>query len=250
MSRRHEIPQQPILFVKFSTFGELTSWNRSLSVVDTHTFSWSWTTFQDGWKQWPPRPMMPRQLFGVPKALINDQGSHFYNRAMSSLLEKYGVVHQIAIAYHPQTNGQVEKLTNPNRKDWSRHLEDTLWAHRIAYRTPLGMSPYQIVFGKARHLPNTELIGQSRSATWPTTKLGKKGSFNYKSWRNFAYENSRIYKHRVKQFHDCQILRKEFHVGQKSALVQIKIKAHHRTNLQEAPSKSTGSSSKSSMKAP
>ncbi|RDX68527.1 gag-pol, partial [Mucuna pruriens] len=39
--------------------------------------------------------------FGVPKALISDQGSHFCNRAMSSLLEKYGVVHQIPIAYHP-----------------------------------------------------------------------------------------------------------------------------------------------------
>ncbi|RDX89427.1 hypothetical protein CR513_28848, partial [Mucuna pruriens] len=39
--------------------------------------------------------------FGVPKALISDQGSHFYNRAMSSLLEKYGVVHRVATAYHP-----------------------------------------------------------------------------------------------------------------------------------------------------
>ncbi|RDX64686.1 hypothetical protein CR513_56735, partial [Mucuna pruriens] len=67
--------------------------------MDTHTFCWSWTTCQDRWKQWPPRPMMSR--FGVPKALISDQGSHFCNRAMSSLLEKYGVAHQIATAYHP-----------------------------------------------------------------------------------------------------------------------------------------------------
>ncbi|RDX86597.1 gag-pol, partial [Mucuna pruriens] len=40
--------------------------------------------------------------FGVPKALISDQGSHFCNRVMSSLLHKYGVVHKIAIAYHPR----------------------------------------------------------------------------------------------------------------------------------------------------
>ncbi|RDY03520.1 Pro-Pol polyprotein, partial [Mucuna pruriens] len=39
--------------------------------------------------------------FGVPKALISDQGSHFCNRVMSSLLHKYGVVHRIATAYHP-----------------------------------------------------------------------------------------------------------------------------------------------------
>ncbi|RDX98889.1 Retrovirus-related Pol polyprotein from transposon 17.6, partial [Mucuna pruriens] len=40
--------------------------------------------------------------FGVPKALISDQGSHFYNRAMASLLQKYGVAHRIATAYHPR----------------------------------------------------------------------------------------------------------------------------------------------------
>ncbi|RDY10548.1 hypothetical protein CR513_04918, partial [Mucuna pruriens] len=34
--------------------------------------------------------------FGVPKALINDQGSHFYNRTMATLLEKYGVACNMA----------------------------------------------------------------------------------------------------------------------------------------------------------
>ncbi|RDY13314.1 Pro-Pol polyprotein, partial [Mucuna pruriens] len=66
--------------------------------------------------------------FGVPKDLISDQGSHFCNRAMSSLLKKYGVEHRIATTYHTQTNGQVEvfnkeikkilqKIANPSRKD-------------------------------------------------------------------------------------------------------------------------------------
>ncbi|RDX82593.1 hypothetical protein CR513_36595, partial [Mucuna pruriens] len=45
--------------------------------------------------------------FGVLKALISDQGSHFYNRAMSSLLQKYVVVHRVATAYHPR---QIAKL--------------------------------------------------------------------------------------------------------------------------------------------
>ncbi|RDY07766.1 Retrovirus-related Pol polyprotein from transposon 17.6, partial [Mucuna pruriens] len=48
--------------------------------------------------------------FGVPKALISDQGTHFCNKAMSSLLEKYGVVHRIVTPYHLQINGQAEEL--------------------------------------------------------------------------------------------------------------------------------------------
>ncbi|RDX87947.1 hypothetical protein CR513_30517, partial [Mucuna pruriens] len=103
-----------------------------------------------------PKERMPRQpMFGVPKALISDQGNHFCNRAMATLLEKYGVVHRVATAYHPQTNGQakLQKMVNPSRNDWSRLLEDVFWAHKIAYRTLLGMSSYRIVFGKACHMP-------------------------------------------------------------------------------------------------
>jgi len=46
--------------------------------------------------------------FGVPRAIISDHGIHFCNMWLASLLQKYGVVHRVSIAYHPQTNGQAE----------------------------------------------------------------------------------------------------------------------------------------------
>ena len=43
--------------------------------------------------------------FGAPRAIINDEESHSYNKIFNALLAKYGVKHKVALAYHPQTNG-------------------------------------------------------------------------------------------------------------------------------------------------
>ncbi|RDX82349.1 gag-pol, partial [Mucuna pruriens] len=190
MSRRHEIPQHPILFCEvFDVWG--IDFMGLFPISNGYSYILLVVDYMSRWVEAVATKTNDAK-FGVPKALINNQGSHFCNRAMSSLLEKYGLVHRIATAYHPQTNGQAEvfnreikkilqKLTNPGQKDWSHHLENVLWVHRTANWTFLGMSPYRIIFGKACHLP-------SRSATWPTAKLGKKGSSNYKSWRNSAWK--------------------------------------------------------------
>jgi hypothetical protein len=35
---------------------------------------------------------------------------------------------------------------------WKDRLLDALWAYRTTYKTPLSMSPYQLVYGKTCHL--------------------------------------------------------------------------------------------------
>ena len=93
-----------------------------------------------------------------------DGGSHFIHGAFRKMLAKYDVDHRIASPYHPQSSGQVElsnreiklilqKTVNRSRKNWSKKLYDALWAYRTAYKNPMDMSPYKMVYGKACHLP-------------------------------------------------------------------------------------------------
>ncbi|GJU39945.1 reverse transcriptase domain-containing protein [Tanacetum coccineum] len=151
--------------------------------------------------------------FGIPKALISDRGTYFCNRQMEKILKKYGVHHRIATAYHPQTSGQdentnralkriLEKTVKDNPFVWSRKLEDALWAFRTAYKTPIGTTPYQLLYEKL------------------FLQLHKLDELRLQ-----AYENSKLYKARTKAYHDKKLrVRKEFKARDKFLLYNSKYK--------------------------
>ncbi|KAK1626725.1 hypothetical protein QYE76_001040, partial [Lolium multiflorum] len=118
--------------------------------------------------------------FGVPRYIMTDGGSHFIHGGFRKTLAKYGINHRIASAYHPQTSGQVElsnreiksilgKTVNKSRKNWASKLKEALWAYRTAYKNPMGMSPYKMVYGKACHLP----LELEHKAYWAIRELNK-----------------------------------------------------------------------------
>nr|GEW07556.1 reverse transcriptase domain-containing protein [Tanacetum cinerariifolium] len=143
------------------------------------------------------------------RAIISDRGTHFCNDKFVKVMSKYGVTHRLANAYHPQTSGQVEVS---NR-------EDALWDFRTTYKTPIGCTPYKLVYEKSCHLP----IELEHKAYWDLKHVNfdlKTASDHRKlqlnelnELRDQAYENSLIYKEKTKKLHDSKIKKCIFNVG-------------------------------------
>lgn len=108
---------------------------------------------------------------------------------------------------------------NATRKDWAQKPDESLWAYRTTFKTPLGMSPYVLVYGKTCH-PPFEL---EHKAYWPLKSLilimkqrerqEKMQLLELEEWRLNAYANTKIYKEKTKRWHDNVVVLGVRHKG-------------------------------------
>ena len=103
-------------------------------------------------------------LFGATAYLVSDQGKAFTGHLISNLCELYGVQKLRTSPYHPQTNGQVERmnqtiirmigtLDQDRKAHWSEHLPEMLAAYNGTCSAVTGYSPYFLLFGRKSRMP-------------------------------------------------------------------------------------------------
>ncbi len=107
--------------------------------------------------------------FGIPAHITTDQGSQFTSAVWSQLLRIWGVSHHLTTAYHPESNGLVERfhrrlkesliaLCRDEQEKWFWRLPCALLAIRTTLKPDLGASPADLVYGEGLTVPG-ELLG-------------------------------------------------------------------------------------------
>nr|GEX45147.1 reverse transcriptase domain-containing protein [Tanacetum cinerariifolium] len=134
--------------------------------------------------------------FGTPRAIISDRETHFCNDKFVKVMSKYGVTHRLAIAYHPQTSGQVEVSNRGLKRILERALEHkAYWALKHA---------------------NFDLKTAGDHRKLQLNEVNE--------LRDQAYENSLIYKEKTKKLHDSKIKNRIFNVGDRVLLFNSRLK--------------------------
>ena len=175
--------------------------------------------------------------FGVCHILLSDNGAYFIEKKLEALLKMYGVHHKLGLGYYPQTSGQVEisnretkvileKRVARSRKDWVDKPGDALWTYRTTLKTPIGTMPFSLIYGKSCHLP----IELEHKDFWVIIdfKAGDKKRLlqlnELKEIRSRTYKSSKMYKERMKSWHDRHIHRREFQEGDLVVLFNSRLK--------------------------
>ena len=102
--------------------------------------------------------------FGCPKILVSDRGSHFLNELFEEMTIKFRINHRKTTPYHPQTNGQTERVNGilvsilqktmlDSKRDWDDKLTAALWTYKTTLKMTTRATPFLLVFGIEATLP-------------------------------------------------------------------------------------------------
>lgn len=119
------------------------------------------------------------RLHGVPKGIISDRDVRFTSNFWRSLWELTGTKLLMSTAYHPQTDGQTERMnrtledilrtyTNYEQNDWDEQLSSAEFAYNNSIQASTGFTPFYLNSGQHPNLPITSSIPNDELSSNPT----------------------------------------------------------------------------------
>ena len=111
---------------------------------------------------------------GVPTEILSDRGKAFLSSLMKEAVKILGIHQANTTAYHPQTDGLVErfnrtlitmlaKTAKKGGRDWDKHLPYVLFAYRASEQQSTRESPFFLLYGRDPRLPTKQALTPSKS---------------------------------------------------------------------------------------
>ena len=99
------------------------------------------------------------QLHGIPISIISYRDSRFTSRFWGKLQEALGTRPNFNTAFHPQTNGQSERVIKVLEDmlrscvinyegSWDRHIALVEFVYNNSFQSSIGMAPYEALYGR------------------------------------------------------------------------------------------------------
>src|ERR1700722_13745 len=154
---------------------------------------------------------------GCPQKIISDRGTHFKNRLIESLIERFNIQYNLSTSYHPQTNGLVERFNKTlcealsklsSDKDWDEKISSVLFAYRNRIHSSTKVKPFYLVYGR-----NARFIDNQQQDTERVTELLE----DLPKERRKVKEEILIAQSKQKEYYDKRIKKNhtEFKIGTK-----------------------------------
>ncbi|CAH9132841.1 unnamed protein product [Cuscuta epithymum] len=176
------------------------------------------------------------KLHGLPESIISDRDKVFTSLFWKELFKSLGVQHHLSTAYHPQTDGQTERvnqclesylrcMTGQIPKAWSKWLSLAQWWYNSCHHTSIGMSPFEALFGYKPPLINMGPYGEL-SVVGVEQELQQRQMISEK-----LKDQLNISRNRMKELADKGRSEREFAIGD---WVYLKLKPYRQMSMRKS----------------
>ena len=164
--------------------------------------------------------------YGAPKRLLSDRGLVFRSNIVKELCQIFKAKKVFTSAYHPQTDGLVERFnktlaqllsmyTSRNQQDWDEYLPAVLFAYRSTRQESTKETPYFLMYGRDPDVPSDIVKGLRLSVNGPKNVIQWRDTLleTLKEAYNFVREELSSAQQKQKEAYNKKHRKKEYKIG-------------------------------------